>query len=398
MTTRIPALGLTAIIAITAFFALTTAHADASFVVFQCGAGQNLCRINPDGTGLQQITSDGSPTAGYHWPSLSRDGSRMSWIRGNGDLFIGDAAAHPTVGPIERSVKLAVIRPDGAQVGGLVLSSVFSGLFAYIYNADGTTALSGPKPDGYSIGWATDNNLLLPWNNPSTPTIGICVAVPDPGGGTNCGTRVASDPSLDLAFPTVSPDGGTLAVIAENRSDSGGHIALYDYNSHTLLRNVTSGTQDSAPVWSPDGTQLTFVRAEAGGPAIYVTSADGAPGSERRIATGDTPTWGGPIIAGHGLRVSKTQRGSSVRITLTVDKGPATVDARLTGSSKTKILGRSVKRGVPAGPLTIKVKLNKAGKKALKRKRKLKLNVRVAVSTAGAQASTMTAKVTLKRR
>ncbi|MDO8631316.1 MAG: hypothetical protein Q7R41_12565, partial [Phycisphaerales bacterium] len=384
-------------VAITTIFALTAAPANASFLIFQCGADQNLCRINPDGTGLQQITSDGSPTAGYHWPSLSRDGTRMSWIRGNGDLFIGDAAAHAAVGPIERTVKLAVIRPDGAQIGGLVLSSVFTGLYAYIYNADGTTAFSGPQPDGYSIGWATDNNLLLPLNNPSTPTIGICVAVPNPAGGTDCGTRVASDPSFDLAFPTVSPDGSTLAVIAENRSDSGGHIALYDYNSHALLRDVTSGTQDQALVWSPDGSQLAFVRAEAGGPAIYVTSAGGAPGSERRIATGDTPTWGGPIIAGHGLTASKTQRGSSVRIKLTVDKGPATVDVRLTGSSKTKILGRTVKRGVPAGPVTIKVRLNKAGKKALKRKRRLKLKVRVAVSTAGAQTTTMTAKVTLKR-
>src|SRR5512135_498050 len=87
--------------ALTICVAFAPAQASASFIVYGCGV--NLCRVAPDGTGMRQITTDGTEAANYHWPSLSRGGQRMSWLRG-ADLMLGDANARAAVGPMERSV------------------------------------------------------------------------------------------------------------------------------------------------------------------------------------------------------------------------------------------------------------------------------------------------------
>ena len=62
--------------------ALFAPRADATIVY---GCGLNLCTVAPDGTGAKQLTTDGTSGMPYTWPSLSRDGSRMSFIR-NGAL------------------------------------------------------------------------------------------------------------------------------------------------------------------------------------------------------------------------------------------------------------------------------------------------------------------------
>jgi WD40-like Beta Propeller Repeat len=101
----------------------------------------------------------------------------------------------------------------------------------------------------------------------------------------------ANDPANDLFDPAVSPDGSTLAVTVAGGIGGAvtGHIALYNYATSQFERNLTSGTNDDHPAWSPDGSQIAFDR----GASIYVTNASGAPGSEHQlVAQGDSPTWG----------------------------------------------------------------------------------------------------------
>jgi hypothetical protein len=60
--------------------------------------------------------------------------------------------------------------------------------------------------------------------------------------------------------------------------------------SGARLRDLTAGTDDTAPAWSPDGTNIVFTRAGD----LFMIAADGAPGAERLLVQGGRyPTWGG---------------------------------------------------------------------------------------------------------
>ena len=85
--------------------------------------------------------------------------------------------------------------------------------------------------------------------------------------------------------PMVSPASGAIAYVQKSVSDK--HDG---YRSHIRLttpdgsRDVpfTSGEQDGAPAWSPDGTKLAFTRKKDDRRQVWIMSADGG---EARPAT-----------------------------------------------------------------------------------------------------------------
>src|SRR3954452_25350078 len=147
----------------------------------------------------------------------------------------------------------------------------------------------------------------------------ICLLKPSGGDtGGECETTYAYDADSELDFPALSPDGTTLAVSrAPWDHQDQGQIALFDVATGALTRVLTSGPGDETPFWSPDGSQIAFSRD--GG--IYVISATGAEGSERRIADGNSPTWAN--VGGGAPKVSaaRTQHGPTARGTIVVPSG-----------------------------------------------------------------------------
>ena len=273
--------------AITAWLALG-GSASASSIVYRCGPSlADLCRVNPDGSGQSQLTSDGQPgtSSAYGSPSLARDGSRLAFAF-DGHIVVSDANAANRSAPFATTALVALMRPDGGQVAELERTFTSPAIQLCTYNLDG----SGRScPYGTpSAGWAPDNNLLISVSaGAPNYNLEIChVPVAGPSGAP-CDVR-ADDPAHDLYDPAVSPDGSTLAVTVADGGPTAGHLALYDYATGQFERALTAGPGDNRPAWSPDGTQIAFAR----GGSIYAIAAAGPPGSERPLVAGDSPTWG----------------------------------------------------------------------------------------------------------
>ena len=138
----------------------TAARTASSVLVYSCGrAFENLCQVNPDGSGHKQLTSNGrtSAPARYAAPSLSRNGAKLAYLLGS-QLFVLDRASGRKTGPISNQAELARISPDGTKVGDLENFISVSSLAVCVFNSNG----AGRDCVGStgSFGFTNDNRVL----------------------------------------------------------------------------------------------------------------------------------------------------------------------------------------------------------------------------------------------
>jgi Tol biopolymer transport system component len=287
----------TVVMAVAVVVPAAGARAVSSVLVYSCGrAFENLCQVNPDGSGRRQLTTDGAARfpARYISPSLSRDGRKLAYLRGY-RLFVLDRATGKRTGPISNEALLARISPDGRKVGDLENFVSVNSLAVCVFNSNGTGHKSGRDCVGStgSFGFTNNDRVLASVSAGFSYNYnkGICLLAAD---GTGCQSYIAADAAHDLWDPAVSPNGKLLAVTRATPTHVQGAIVLYDYATGRLVRQLTNGTTDSGPVWSPDGSHLAFVRgAMTNSPRIYTISVHGRAGSERQlVAKGRAVTWG----------------------------------------------------------------------------------------------------------
>ncbi|GAA1131655.1 serine hydrolase [Microbacterium natoriense] len=112
-------------------------------------------------------------------------------------------------------------------------------------------------------------------------------------------TRVTVDDLLSISSPeqpALSPDGSRVVYVLRtaDREADGYTRSLWQVpaSGGDPVR-LTRGTADTSPVWSPDGSQLAFLRAQDGPAQLWLLPADG--GEARGLTTlplgAGTPVW-----------------------------------------------------------------------------------------------------------
>ena len=84
--------------------------------------------------------------------------------------------------------------------------------------------------------------------------------------------------------PALSPDGQHIVLIV--RDATGAHLWVYDIARGTLGKRTFEGTNDSWPIWTHDGTFLTF---QSGGNSLKRVRADGSGSAEPLVTDAQLP-------------------------------------------------------------------------------------------------------------
>ena len=111
------------------------------------------------------------------------------------------------------------------------------------------------------------------------------------------GASVATmgEPGL-FAQPAFSPDGTRVAAVLTNRDSGNRDIWIYEAAGKPGRPLTADEEADSTPVWSPDGRQIAYVRADSDANGIYLRSADGASDGSARAELVYKHTTGAPLF------------------------------------------------------------------------------------------------------
>jgi len=250
------------------------AHKHNGRIVFQAVVGRfpQVFTIEPDGSGLTQITHVPSKDPGAENPVWSPDGSTIAFDAKAGkgvNVFTLTAGKGPR--PLPLGVGAFNGDPaysgDGAHISfdqdvGPAAPKVH-GIF--IANADGsnahrvTTGIRTTQAFETQSQWSPDGKRLVFMSVKNSKQAAICVVNVD---GT--GLKRLTPWSLDAGNPDWSPDGREILFNPYWDPHPGKFSNIYSMRpdgSHKIqLTHARPGVQSFAPAWSPDGRMIVFVR------------------------------------------------------------------------------------------------------------------------------------------
>jgi hypothetical protein len=416
----------------------------------------NVWLSSPDGSRQRQVTTDGTASRAYNWPSQADDGTILAKY---GDLFVR-------------------LRPDGTKLGEPIPA-----IGSDIRHSGSMTVMAGPaepkiSPDGTRFAyWISARNLdtcpiWLPgcsysdtdmaivsrvdrftdpaefgavrsYRDPSwigndrllvfNHGLGVKEAAISPVGAGEPGLLQWFDPPSgipQIGTGEMSRQGDKLVALAGS-SIGGAQETVYLYGvsaPHPTPPEAKCVISEAAPPsgkfmqpsWSPDGTALALLESDGihvfeNIPDLRAASPNCGQITDRLLVRGSAPGWGPadvptgsaaggqprgnarpPASAMTALTVARRQKGRTVRVRVGVAAAGSTVKVRLLGQRK-RLMGSATKVAQKAGTFKVTVKLNRNGRSALRRARTLKLSVSVAVTGPGRAPVSATRPVTLRR-
>ncbi|HYV10221.1 MAG TPA: S8 family serine peptidase [Pyrinomonadaceae bacterium] len=250
------------------------------------GSGSDIFLTNPDGTNVVNLTDAAGDDSRPAW---SPDASRLAYT-----------CLRQPDGSIKAPQRICVRNADGT--GFAVLSNTLADDFGpawspdarqiaftssvpgfgnvlTIMNADGTgrsplLLFSGAaNPD-----WSPDGFFLVFENANS---IWVYSRIPQTSRFLTSGTGDSR--------PRFSPDGSK--IVFQSIRDGQAEIYVMNEDGTQQTRLTNNPAADTAPAWSPDGTKILFTSLRDGptSPALYVMNADGS--GQTRVTAGSDGVW-----------------------------------------------------------------------------------------------------------
>jgi serine/threonine-protein kinase len=288
---KMPVNGGTSIALADAALTYGIAWGDDDSIIFNDGANQGLKQVSANGGGLKVLTTpdtkNGEVT--HRWPYFLPGARAVLYtIGGNGSWD----AAQIAVLDLKTGARRVLVK--GGTVGryvptGHLVYARGTTLFAVPFDAKRleVTGAEVPVVEGVTtfatVGFADygfANSGLLVYAGGGEQQLATTLEWVDRKGGRQA---VSAPPQVYRAV-RLSPDGARAALVIGGTDVNAGDIWVYEFARGTLTK-ITFDGFNSAPLWTPDGSRVTFRSVRNGKNGIYWVPVDGSAQPELLLAT-----------------------------------------------------------------------------------------------------------------